>query len=173
MTWTQASLAEDWPAPVRPEPAGGAPVLPWPETVAEERGRHQYTDPSGDTGSDCFPWVDIQNVGGPGAWGLVSNQPPVVDPSEQWIAYGAVFDVDRDGVPDWRYGMDNMPVDATGERPHRVWVTDLHTGRTESAAGPPYGAAVGDSWYPPGFGGYGVLFSMYGPGRPGQFPKAD
>ena len=173
MTWTQASLAEDWPAPVRPEPAGGAPVLPWPETIAEERGRHQYTDPSGDTGSDCFPWVDIQNVGGPGQWGLLSNQPPLVHPSEQWIAYGAVFDVDRDGVPDWRYGMDNMPVDATGERPHRVWVTDLHTGRTESAAGPPYGAAVGDSWYPPGFGGYGVLFNMYGPGRPGQFPKSD
>jgi hypothetical protein len=96
-----------------------------------------------------------------------------VHPTEQWVAYGAVFDVDRDGVPDWRYGMDNMPITAPGERPHRVWVTDLHSGRTESAAGAPYGAVVGDSWYPPGFGGYGVLFHMYGPGRPGQFPKSN
>ena len=43
---------------------------------------------------------------------LVSNQPPVVDPAEQWIAYGVVIDDDRDGVPDWRYGIDNMPADA-------------------------------------------------------------
>ena len=74
LTWTQASLKEDWPAPVRPEPAEGAPVLPWPETV--DGGQHQYTDPSGDTGSDCFPWVDIREVGSPGSWNLVSNQPP-------------------------------------------------------------------------------------------------
>ena len=30
---------------------------------------------------------------------LVSNKPPVVDPTEQWIAYGVVVDDDRDGVP--------------------------------------------------------------------------
>jgi hypothetical protein len=169
LTWTEASLKEDWPAPVRPEPAGGALVLPWPEAIVAEGGHHQYTDPSGDTGSDCFPWVDIQEVRDPGVWGLVSNQPPVVHPTEQWIAYGAVFDVDRDGVPDWRFGMDNMPVDARGERPHRVWVTDLHSGRTESAAGPPYGAVVGDSFYPGEWGDGHIAMSQ--PGRPGQFPK--
>jgi hypothetical protein len=58
-----------------------------------------------------------------------------VDPTKQWIAYGIVADTDRDGVPDWRYGTDNMPVDATGYWPHRWWRTDLHTGRTEMAAG--------------------------------------
>ena len=168
-TWTQASLKEDWPAPVRPEPAGAAAVLPWPETI--EGGHHQYTDPSGDTGSDCFPWVDIREVGSPGHWNLASNQPPMVHPAEQWIAYGAVFDVDSDGVPDWRYGMDNMPLDANGERPHRVWVTDLHSGRTEAAAGPPYGAVIGDSFYPAG-GDFGVRIGIFGPGWPGQLPKS-
>lgn len=167
--WTQASLKEDWPAPVRPEPAGAVPVLPWPETI--EGGHHQYTDPSGDTGSDCFPWVDIREVRFPGSWNLVSNQPPMVQPTEQWIAYGAVFDVDSDGVPDWRYGMDNMPLDANGERPHRVWVTDLHSGRTEAAAGPPYGPVIGDSFYPAG-GDFGVRIGLWGPGRPGQLPKS-
>ena len=171
LAWTHASLEEDWPAPVRAEPVGGAPVLPWPETIIEEEGRHQYTDPSGDAGSECFPWADIQEVGYPGSWGLVSNQPPVVHPTEQWIAYGAVFDVDSDGVPDWRYGMDNMPVDATGERPHRVWVTDLHSGRTESAAGPPYGRAIADAFYPAG-GDFGVRIGIFGPGRRGQIPKS-
>ena len=96
----------------------------------------------------------------------------MVHPTEQWIAYGAVFDVDSDGVPDWRYGVDNMPVDATGERPHRVWVTDLHSGRTEAAAGPPYGPVVGDSFYPAG-GDFGVRIGIFGPGRPGQLPKSD
>ena len=170
LPWTQASLKEDWPAPVRPEPAGGALVLPWPATI--DGGQHQYTDPSGDTGSDCFPWVDIREVRFPGSWNLASNQPPMIHPTEQWIAYGAVFDVDSDGVPDWRYGMDNMPLDATGERPHRVWVTDLHSGRTEAAAGPPYGPVVGDSFYPAG-GDFGVRIGIYGPGRPGQLPKSD
>ena len=97
-----------------------------------------------------------------------------MDPTEQWIAYGVVVDADRDGVPDRRYGMDNLPIDpsgwagnpdsermargelANGVAPHRAWRTNFHTGRTESAAGPPYGG-VGetyfDTFYPPG--GYG------------------
>ena len=168
-TWTQASLKEDWPAPVRSEPVGASAVLPWPETI--DGGQHQYTDPSGDTGSACFPWVDIREVRYPGSWNLVSNQPPMVQPTEQWIAYGVVFDVDSDGVPDWRYGMDNMPLDTKGERPHRVWVTDLHSGHTESAAGPPYGGVIGDSFYPAG-GDFGVRISLWGPGRPGHLPKS-
>jgi len=65
---------------------------------------------------------------------LVSSQ-PVVAPADAWIAYGVVIDDDRDGVPDWRYGIDNTPVDRAYTGPHnRVWRTDLHTGQTD--AGP-------------------------------------
>ena len=74
LLWTHASLQEDWPAPVRPEPAGGASVQPMPLT---------YLDPTGDTGSDADPWVDLRGVmadtGGVDLR-LVSNQPPVVIP---------------------------------------------------------------------------------------------
>ena len=104
LAWTPESLKEDWPAPVRPEPAGGGSVQPMPLT---------YLDPTGDNGSDAFPCVDIRGVMADTSevhLKLVSNQPPVVDPAEQWIAYGVVTDDDRDGVPDWRYGIDNMPV---------------------------------------------------------------
>jgi hypothetical protein len=60
-----------------------------------------------------------------------------VDPAEQWTAYGVVTDDDRDGVADWRYGIDNTPVEPTmdgGETRTRWWRTNLHTGRTD--AGP-------------------------------------
>ena len=53
LAWTQASLKEDWPAPVRPEPAGGASVQPIPLT---------YIDPLGDTGSAVLPCIDIRDV---------------------------------------------------------------------------------------------------------------
>jgi hypothetical protein len=135
LAWSKASLKEDWPAPVRPEPAGGSSVLAMPLT---------HFDPTGDTGSDIDPWVDIRAVTGDTSTvhlKLVSNQPPVVNPTEQWIAYGVVIDDDRDGVPDWRYGIDNKP-DASGEpldgpgeaspqNRTRVWRTHLHTGRTD------------------------------------------
>jgi hypothetical protein len=62
--------------------------------------------------------------------------PPDVDPTEQWIAYGLVADDDGDGVADRRFGMDNMPVDATGHWLHRAWITDLHTGQTVSSDRP-------------------------------------
>ena len=43
-----------------------------------------------------------------------------------------------DGVPDWRYGIDNMPADAAEKGPpRRGWRTNLHTGQTE--AGPEHG----------------------------------
>jgi hypothetical protein len=130
LAWTQASLKHDWPAPVRPEPAGAASVIPMPPT---------YIDPSGDTGSDDVPCVDIRDLT-VGTYGvslnLVANPPPGVDPSKVWIAYGVAVDDDGDGVPDWRYGIDNMaltPGDTEGY--HRAWRTDLHTGRTESDSG--------------------------------------
>jgi hypothetical protein len=165
LTWTEESLKEDWPAPARSEPAGGAIVQAIPATIVDGQTHNEYVDPSGDTGSICFPWVDIEELEGFGGFRLASNQPPAVDPAEQWIAYGFVFDVDRDGLPDWRYGIDNMPIDARGERPHRAWITDLHTGRTESAAGPPYGI-VGkktfDSFYPTETAGNGAHWLIYG-----------
>jgi hypothetical protein len=72
---------------------------------------------------------------------LVAQPPPAGDPTEQWIAYGVVIDEDGDGVPDWRYGMDNIPADAAENGPpRRGWRTNLHTGQTE--AGPEHGEAV-------------------------------
>jgi hypothetical protein len=145
LAWTEASLKEDWPAPVRSEPAGGANVQPMPLT---------HIDPTGDAGSDVLPCVDIRDLAistyGVGI-DLVSNQPPGVDPTELWIAYGVVLDDDRDGVPDWRYGIDNLPRTAGGEeREHRAWRTDLHTGRTERLAGPGFDY-VGDTFFESGY----------------------
>ncbi len=134
LAWTPESLKEDWPAPVRPEPAGGGSVQPMPPT---------YLDPTGDTGSNAYPCVDIRGVMADTSevhLKLVSNQPPVVDPAEQWIAYGVVTDDDRDGVPDWRYGTDNMPADASDDLPNRGWRTNLHTGQTD--AGPEHSEKV-------------------------------
>ena len=128
LAWTQASLKEDWPAPVRSEPASGASVLPMPPT---------YTDPSGDTGSDVLPCIDIRHLTVDTYdvfLDLASIRPPEVEPSEAWIAYGVVVDDDRDGIPDWRYGIDNLPRTAGDESSHhREWRTDLDTGRTEWA----------------------------------------
>jgi hypothetical protein len=136
--WTEASLKEDWPAPVRPEPSGGASVLPMPL---------MHLDRTGDTGSDIDPWVDIRAVMGDISsvrLKLVSNDPPVVDPTDQWIAYGVVTDDDGDGVPDWRYGVDNG---AKGEQ--HVWRTNLHTGRTDDKGFlPGYGSAWPDGGGP-------------------------
>jgi hypothetical protein len=175
LAWTEASLIEDWPAPVRPEPAGGASVQPMPLT---------YIDPSGDTGSDILPCVDIRDVTHEIHWkdgriyslgiDLVTNQPPMVDPTELWVAYGVVLDDDRDGVPDWRYGIDNLPLDPTGERPHRAWRTNLHTGRTERLYGPGYKDDVEPFFsgsYPAGAPGVDARFSFGG--RPEVAGKPD
>ncbi|MGZ9276822.1 MAG: hypothetical protein ACXW4L_06850, partial [Candidatus Limnocylindrales bacterium] len=143
--WTQASLKEDWPGPVRPEPTGGAIVVPIMTTFTE--GRH--IDPSGDTGSDDFPWVDIQEVRvGPGGLSFTLPKfPPDVDPTEQWIAYGVVFDDDRDGVPDRRIGKDNTPGTVAGwNENYRVWITDLHTGRTTVEEGNYVGETYVNAW---------------------------
>ena len=146
VAWTPESLKEDWPVPVRPEPAGGGIVQPMLLT---------YLDPTGDTGSDAFPCVDIRGVVADTSevhLKLVSNTPPVVDPAELWIAYGVVIDNDRDGVPDWRYGTDNMPIDAVpgfgkGDSPNRGWRTNLHTGQTD--AGPEHGERVRAAYMTP------------------------
>ena len=130
LAWTPESLKGDWPAPVRLEPAGGGSVQPMPLT---------YLDPTGDNGSTAFPCVDIRWVTADTSEvhvRLVSKPPPEVDPTEQWIAYGVVTDEDGDGVPDWRYGIDNMPADAVEKGPpRRGWRTNLHTGQTEAGPG--------------------------------------
>ncbi len=68
--WTQASLEEDWPAPVRAEPARGAIVQPIVATripadsesccLVDEPGRH--IDPSATPDPMSFPWADIREV---------------------------------------------------------------------------------------------------------------
>ena len=145
LAWTSESLKEDWPAPVRPEPPRGGRVQPMPAT---------YRDPTGDNGSDAFPCVDIRWVMADTSevhLKLVSKPPPWscsetrgclgVDPTEQWIAYGVVTDENGDGVPDWRYGIDNLPAEAAESGPPiRGWRTNLHTGQTE--AGPEHGDPV-------------------------------
>ena len=129
LAWTPKSLKGDWPAPVRLEPAGGGSVKPMPLT---------YLDPTGDNGSKAHPCVDIRWVTADTSevhLKLDSGR-PVVDPAEQWIAYGVVIDDDRDGVPDWRYGIDIMPADASESGPpQRGWRTNLHTGHTEAGPG--------------------------------------
>jgi hypothetical protein len=143
LAWTPESLNEDWPAPVRLEPAGGGTVQPMPPT---------YLDPTDDNRSSGYPCVDIRWVmadtsevqlklaSKPPPWSCPETRECVgVDPTEQWIAYGIVTDEDRDGVPDWRYGIDNTPagVAQAGWPPRRGWRTNLHTGQTE--AGPDQG----------------------------------
>jgi hypothetical protein len=127
LAWTPESLNEDWPAPVRPEPDGDGRIQPIPLT---------YGDLIGDNGSTAFPCADIRGVMADTKelhLKLNSNQ-PVVDPADHWIAYGIVTDDDRDGVPDWRYGMDNDPGFSTrdGQLTTRWWRTDLHTGKTDA-----------------------------------------
>ena len=111
-----------------------------------------YLDPTGDNGSTAFPCVDIRwamadtrevhlkLLSKPPPWSCPESRVCVgVDPTEQWIAYGVVTDEDGDGVPDWRYGIDNVPpgVAQAGWAPRRGWRTNLHTGQTE--AGPDQG----------------------------------
>jgi hypothetical protein len=150
LAWTESSPTEDWPAPVRPEPTGGASVEPVLLNIVPvdaescckvfELGRD--LDPRGDSGPVVIPWVDINMVSFCGRTCLqvwVPGSPPNVDPTEQWIAYGLIVDDDGDGVGDRRFGIDNVPMTAGGEREYRTWITDLHSGRTESAIGDSYG----------------------------------
>jgi hypothetical protein len=60
----------------------------------------------------------------------LESNPPLVGPNEQWIAYGVVVDDDRDGIADRRFGIDSALGSTPGQRVHRSWMTDLHTGRT-------------------------------------------
>jgi hypothetical protein len=129
IVWSPARLNEDWPAPVRLEPAGGAAIV---HGIAIDRDGPPatYPDPAGDVDASV-PWIDIRELSISGSRTtlfivLEANVTPVVDPTERWIAYGVVWDTDRDGVADLRFGGDNAgPTDG-----RRVWITELHSGRT-------------------------------------------
>ena len=177
ITWSQSSLGQDWPAPVRPEPVGGAADV---EIVKRASGDGQYVDVSGDIGVGVPESIDIRDVRISGYDGNGYNRPsdpgsidltmfvdlaapirtPIADPRESWIAYGFVVDTNGDGAPDVRFGIDNMPKamvpgDYPGAPdhpiyPHRAWCTDLHTGRTLASEGA-YGCqgkVYFDTWYP-------------------------
>ncbi len=148
--WTPERLSEDWPAPVRLEPMTDAAVMPmelgdnaqWDAAQGGWDG-FEFADPVGDV-DPAVAWIDIREAGlnplSPPAFGieLASVIPrPVADPSTRWIAYGFVLDTDRDGAPDVRIGIDNLPDG------YRAWRTDLASGQTQAKARPPY-AWVGE-----------------------------
>lgn len=141
-------LDQDWPAPVRTEPAGGAPIvmMALADDAAWDSNRalwdsFEYRDPVGDVAEEGVAWVDITGVTlAPGrstafALELAGDVPhPQADPADRWIAFGVVQDANRDGVADVRIGIDNLPI---GE--HRTWRTDLASGRTKSEVMPDHG----------------------------------
>ena len=144
LTWTPERLAEDWPAPPRLEPSSGAVDIPlilgagakWDASDQAWEG-WEYIDPVGDVAAGG-QWVDIRRVafglGRPGAFkfNLADDvRLPETDPADRWIAYGFVNDRDADGVPDLRFGMDNM---ADGS--YRSWAADLTTGRMTTKCWP-------------------------------------
>ena len=49
VAWTRESLKEDWPAPVRPEPAGGGSVQPMPPRTSIHRGTADPSPPPSST----------------------------------------------------------------------------------------------------------------------------
>jgi hypothetical protein len=138
LKWTQASLKEGWPGPVRPEPAGAAIFVPLKEKVD-----NVVPDPLGDTGSAAHPWVDIKELRGNGSRITIDlgSLPPDVAPAEQWFAWGVVVDDDRDGIPDRRFGIDNIGG-------HRAWTTDLHTGRTGVGWNNGVAGTHFETWFP-------------------------
>jgi hypothetical protein len=165
LTWSAASLEQDWPAPVRAEPGGPPTIVPDDGGSAPDAADYEspaYHDPVGDVGSSAPSWVDIGTVTMGSSTiifvDLAQTIPsPVPEPADAWIAYGLVLDSDGDGVADVRLGIDNLPADGG----HRAWRTDLHTGRTESAVGAPYGY-VGDLYFDtfyPGESGPAMRFS--------------
>jgi hypothetical protein len=114
--WTQEAVKLDWPGSLRVETAASAGNV---FRVAE------YVDGVGDSGAPQ-PWTDITRVTTFrfATLELAGGLLRVPDAANSWIAYGVVVDLDGDGHPDQRIGIDNSTSD------HREWITDLRTGDT-------------------------------------------
>ena len=127
IAWTIAALREPYPFPLREEPPGGAPTLDTP--------RQGWMDPAGDVRDEADPRVDLVKTEFFRGRCLSSStlcvyywpakllDRPIPEPTSEWIGYGMVFDNDRDGVADGRYGIDNIPGDA-----FRAWSVDDRPG---------------------------------------------
>jgi hypothetical protein len=150
---TTASAGRDWPGPLRAEPAGVAIVVP---QITDARGEWSHRDePDGDDLAE-FPWLDIVEVGisdSRATYVILAAIPEPAEPAEHRRAYGVVVDTNRDGLADYRVGMENAPGDQ-----YRLWRTDLCTGETRAGTGAPY-VPMGDSlpdaswpgdWHPHG-----------------------
>jgi hypothetical protein len=134
--WTPAALREPFPFPLRSEPLGGAPVVDAMPSDFGGRQGFRWIDPVDDVRDETDPRVDLVNIEffrGQGClasstlclfyWPAQLLERPVPEPTSEWIAYGMVFDNDRDGVADGRYGIDNIPGDA-----FRAWSVDDRPG---------------------------------------------
>src|SRR4029079_1713469 len=147
ITWTSQSGSEDWPVAPRVEQPGAGV-----EAVAPTSSQWvHYTDAVGDTTPADVSAVDIStlNIG----LGCVGGEPklkclelslagqvpdPLPQPQDAWYGYGIVLDVDSDGIPDYRYGVDNYDpgLGPFHHDPGRIWRADLHTGEVEVVAVP-------------------------------------
>ncbi len=145
LRWTPDGADDPFPAPLRTEPVGGAPVVPaerFEPGPDDPNDRWRHLDPPGDGVPGRVPLVDLIAVGfnHTDCWFSGSMcvrfetasgvSKPLADPLTEWIAYGVVFDNDADGQPDVRFGIDNMPGEIL-----RAWSTDLRAGTTEVVIG--------------------------------------
>ncbi len=128
LAWTLERAAQDWPGPLRAEPADGAPiafVAPGSDEGAV------FRDPRGDTVPAPLAVVDIVEVLiREGCWMSLTTEgcffydmasplaPSQLDPHSGWFAYGIVVDNTGDGRPDLRFGVDNAAANAGG----RMWL---------------------------------------------------
>jgi hypothetical protein len=134
ITWGPDAAVSDWPGPLRTEGPSNAALL---YRVAD------YADALGDSDAPA-PWADISHVtlrtgnlvqsSNPIAVDLAGGLSNVPHPTVSWIAYGVVVDLDGDGRPDQRIGIDNSVSD------HREWITDLATGQTTANTSGVFGA---------------------------------
>jgi hypothetical protein len=126
LIWTPGAVKLDWPGPLRAETLASAGQV---FAVAD------YVDDVGDNGAPQ-PWADITRVTTIrlATLELAGGLSRVPDAADSWIAYGVVIDLDGDGNPDQRIGIDN------GTSDHREWITDLKTGETAVNESGIYGA---------------------------------
>jgi hypothetical protein len=140
LAWNPERVGQDWPGPLRAEPGIGAPIAFVAIRSNEGVG---YEDPLGDAVPAPLALVDIDMVNiREGCWSSMTREACIdfdlvtrpassrLDPRNGWMAYGIVVDNTGDGHPDLRFGIDNAngAENAWG----RMWVTDLHTGATQT-----------------------------------------